>query len=88
MPELSNQKLVARQVERIVRQLTSLSTLPAVAADLLGQLNNGQADPTLLTERIESDPALAAQAVRYPLPAAKKHPTPPDPPPSAGRKTH
>ena len=39
MPELNSQKIVARQVERIVRQLTSLSTLPAVAGDLLGQLH-------------------------------------------------
>lgn len=63
MPELKNQQTVARQVERIVRKLTSLSTLPAVAADLLGQLNNGLADPVLLTERIESDPALTAKVL-------------------------
>ena len=63
MPELNNQKMVSRQVERIVRQLTSLSTLPAVAADLLAKLNDGQADPVLLTERIESDPALAARVL-------------------------
>jgi len=63
MPEQNNQKMVARQVERIVRQLTSLSTLPAVAADLLGKLNDGPADPSLLIERIESDPALAARVL-------------------------
>jgi putative nucleotidyltransferase with HDIG domain len=63
MPELNNQQIVARQVERIVRQLTSLSTLPAVAADLLSKLNEGLADPVLLTERIESDSALAAKVL-------------------------
>ena len=63
MPELNNQKMVSRQVERIVRQLTSLSTLPAVAADLLAKLNDGQPDPLLLTERIESDPALTARVL-------------------------
>ena len=63
MPELDSQKIVARQVERIVRQLTSLSTLPAVAGDLLGQLNDGQPDPMLLIERIESDPALTARVL-------------------------
>lgn len=63
MHESNNQKIVARQVERIVRQLASLSTLPAVAADLLGQLNDGQPDPALLIERIESDPALTARVL-------------------------
>jgi len=63
MPEQNNQKMVARQVERIVRQLTSLSTLPAVAADLLSKLNGSAADPALLTERIESDPALTARVL-------------------------
>ena len=63
MPELDSQKIVARQVERIVRQLSSLSTLPAVAGDLLGQLNDGQPDPLLLIERIESDPALTARVL-------------------------
>lgn len=63
MPESSNQKMVSRQVERIVRQLTSLSTLPAMAAEVLGKLNDGPTDPALLTERIESDPALTAKVL-------------------------
>ncbi|OQY07832.1 MAG: hypothetical protein B6I25_00755 [Planctomycetales bacterium 4572_13] len=63
MPEQNNQKMVARQVERIVRQLTSLSTLPAVAADLLSKLNDSAADPALLAERIESDPALTVRVL-------------------------
>ena len=63
MPELNSQKVVSRQVERIVRRLTSLSTLPAVAADLLAKLNDGQPDPALLIERIESDPALTARVL-------------------------
>jgi len=63
MPELNSQKMVSRQVERIVRRLTSLSTLPAVAADLLAKLNDGQPDPALLIERIESDPALTARVL-------------------------
>ena len=63
MPKSNNQKIVARQVERIARQLTSLSTLPAVAADLLGKLNDNSVDPALLTARIESDPALTARVL-------------------------
>lgn len=63
MPQLKNQQIVARQVERIVRQLTSLSTLPAVVADLLGKINEGPADPSLLIERIQADPALTAKVL-------------------------
>ena len=63
MPELNTQKMVSRQVERIVRQLTSLSTFPAPVAEVLGELNDGLTDPTLLTERIESDPALTARVL-------------------------
>lgn len=63
MPQTNNQQIVARQVERIVRQLTSLSTLPAVAADLLGQFSDHQPDPVPLIERIESDPALTARVL-------------------------
>ncbi|MHC5191012.1 MAG: HDOD domain-containing protein [Planctomycetota bacterium] len=63
MPELNNHKVVSRQVERIVRKLSSLSTLPVIAADLLAQLTDGAADPALLIERIESDPALTARVL-------------------------
>lgn len=63
MPETANQQLVSRQVERIVRQLTSLSTLPAVAATLLTTINDQHADPVSLTEQIQADPALTAKVL-------------------------
>ena len=63
MPQLQTQQRVARQVERIVRQLTSLSTLPTVAAGLLTQINDRHADPALLAENIQSDPALTARVL-------------------------
>jgi len=63
MPQLQNQQIVARQVERIVRQLTSLSTLPAVVADLLSKINESPADSDLLVEHIQADPALTAKVL-------------------------
>ncbi|MEN8126774.1 MAG: HDOD domain-containing protein [Planctomycetota bacterium] len=63
MPQVKTQQIVARQVERIVRQLTSLSTLPAVAADLLSKINDRPADPVLLVENIQADPALTAKVL-------------------------
>ncbi|MHC4854977.1 MAG: HDOD domain-containing protein [Planctomycetota bacterium] len=63
MPQLQNQQIVARQVERIVRQLTSLSTLPAVVADLLSKINESPADSDLLVENIQADPALTAKVL-------------------------
>ena len=63
MPQLQTQQHVARQVERIVRQLTSLSTLPTVAAGLLNQINDRHADPAVLAENIQSDPALTARVL-------------------------
>ena len=63
MPLLNNQHIVARQVERIVRQLTSLSTLPTVVADLLNKINENPADSDLLVEHIQADPALAAKVL-------------------------
>ncbi|MBL7214640.1 MAG: HDOD domain-containing protein [Phycisphaerae bacterium] len=63
MPQPKNQQIVARQVERIVRQLAGLSTLPAVAANLLGQLSDGAFDPVQLAENIQSDPALTARVL-------------------------
>jgi putative nucleotidyltransferase with HDIG domain len=63
MPQLQNQQIVARQVERIVRQLTSLSTLPAVVADLLSKINESPADSDVLVENIQADPALTAKVL-------------------------
>lgn len=63
MPQLQNQQIVARQVERIVRQLTSLSTLPTVVADLLSKINESPADSDVLVENIQADPALAAKVL-------------------------
>jgi putative nucleotidyltransferase with HDIG domain len=63
MPQPSNQQIVARQVERIVRRLTSLSTLPSVAAGLLNRLSEEAFDPIELAESIQADPALTAQVL-------------------------
>lgn len=63
MPETPNQQIVARQVERIVRQLTSLSTLPGVAADLLAQFKDGEPILSVISDKIESDPALTARVL-------------------------
>ena len=63
MPQPKNQQIVARQVEHIVRQLAGLSTLPAVAANLLGQMSDGAFDPVQLAEHIQSDPALTARVL-------------------------
>jgi len=52
---------VARQVEFIIRRLNSLSTLPEVAAGFLSNLADGKSDITILSEIIESDPALSAK---------------------------
>lgn len=46
-----------RRIELIIRRLRSLATLPAVVAQLLSQLSS----PEILTEIIESDPALSAK---------------------------
>ena len=63
MPQPKNQQIVARQVERIVRQLAGLSTLPAVAANLLGQMSDTTFDPVQLADTIQSDPALTARVL-------------------------
>lgn len=63
MSQPRKQQLVARQVERIVRQLTSLSTLPAVAARLLSQMSEATFDPAQFAEHIQSDPALTAKVL-------------------------
>ena len=61
MSQPQNQQMIARQVERIVRQLASLSTLPAVAANLLSQMSDGAFDPVRFADNIQSDPALTAR---------------------------
>lgn len=61
MTQARNQQIVARQVERIVRQLAGLSTLPAVAANLLSQMSDGVFDPAAFADNIQSDPALTAK---------------------------
>ena len=61
MPQPKNQQIVARQVERIVRQLSGLSTLPAVAANLLSQISDGPLDPIKFADSIQSDAALTAR---------------------------
>ena len=63
MSQPQNQQIVARQVERIVRQLAGLSTLPSVAANLLSQMSGGAFDPVQLAENIQSDPALTARVL-------------------------
>ncbi len=63
MPQPNSPQGVARQVERIVRQLNSLSTMPSVAAGLLNRLSDGGADPATLAETIQSDPALTAKVL-------------------------
>ncbi len=61
MSQAKNQQIVARQVERIVRQLTSLSTLPAVAANLLSEMSEATFDAVRFSEHVQSDPALTAK---------------------------
>lgn len=63
MNQPGNQQIVARQVERIVRRLTSLSTLPSVAAGLLSRLSENALDSVALAESIQADPALTAQVL-------------------------
>jgi putative nucleotidyltransferase with HDIG domain len=61
MAKAAKNSAVARQVELIIRQLDSLSTLPEVAAEFLAKLAAGPVDDSALTEIIESDPALTAK---------------------------
>ena len=58
MPDKVADPTVAHQVELVIHRLSSLSTLPCVAARFLSHLS--QARPSDLAETIESDPALAA----------------------------
>jgi len=52
---------VARQVEMILGRLTSLATLPQVAAGYLPHLVGGRISAAAMTDIIESDPALTAR---------------------------
>jgi len=61
MAKSAKSTAVAGQVELIIRQLNSLSTLPEVAAGFLAKLADGRVDTTALSEIIESDPALTAK---------------------------
>jgi putative nucleotidyltransferase with HDIG domain len=58
MPDKVADPTVAHQVELVIHRLSSLSTLPCVAARFLSHLS--QARLSDLAETIESDPALAA----------------------------
>lgn len=55
--------IVARQVELIIRRLSSVSTLPEVAAVFLSRLGAAGANMAALTEIIESDPAMTAKVL-------------------------
>lgn len=59
MPPLSSKNAIARQVEMIVRQLDTLSTLPQVAGNALRLLTETPLKTTELIEMIEADPALS-----------------------------
>ena len=62
MPErFSDVKIAAQQVELVTGRLSSLSTLPCVAAQLFTRLLQGRFSPSALADLIESDPALAAR---------------------------
>ncbi|MHC4336568.1 MAG: HDOD domain-containing protein, partial [Planctomycetota bacterium] len=52
---------VAQQIEHIIRQLDSLSTLPCIASRFLSELAQTQASVPALAKIIESDPALTAK---------------------------
>jgi putative nucleotidyltransferase with HDIG domain len=53
----------ARQVELIIRRLNSLSTLPAVSANLLAELSQPNISASALSQIIEADPALTARVL-------------------------
>ena len=57
----ANNTKVARQVELIIRKLTSLSTLPQIATGFLKSASSARVDVERLIEVIESDPALTAK---------------------------
>ena len=57
----TNNSTTARQVELIIRQLNSLSTLPEVATTFLTTVAGKKLDKTAITAIIEADPALTAK---------------------------
>ena len=61
MRDSSTNTNVARQIEIIIRRLSTLSTLPEVAAGFLTNLTYQQADMAAFSEIVESDPALTAR---------------------------
>ncbi|RKY10469.1 MAG: hypothetical protein DRP65_06550 [Planctomycetota bacterium] len=61
MDKSAKNTAATRQVELIIRQLDSLSTLPEIAAGYLAKLADGAIDRRALGEIIESDAALSAR---------------------------
>jgi putative nucleotidyltransferase with HDIG domain len=59
MPERTADPTVAQQVELVIHRLSSLSTLPCIAARFLSHLSMNRL--SALAETIESDPALTAK---------------------------
>ena len=59
--KLPNATFAARQVELAVNNLDSLSTLDCVASQYLPRIIQSHFQPSVLTDIIESDPALAVQ---------------------------
>ena len=57
----TNISTTARQVELIIRQLDSLSTLPEVATAFLATVAGNKLDKPAITDIIESDAALTAK---------------------------
>ncbi|MBN2138442.1 MAG: HDOD domain-containing protein [Sedimentisphaerales bacterium] len=61
MPETPfNSSAVARRVALAVSRLESLSTLPSVKARVFSKFRRSQFSPSMLTDIVESDPALMA----------------------------
>ncbi len=61
MPTSSNNTSSGRQVELVIRQLNSLSTLPEVAVQFLSQLGGSRPGLAELADIVEADPALTAR---------------------------
>ncbi|NLW83654.1 MAG: HDOD domain-containing protein [Phycisphaerae bacterium] len=63
MSNHTNQQSVARQIERVLRRSGGLSTLPEIAAELLGLLAEAACDNTRLANVIQTDSALSAKVL-------------------------
>lgn len=63
MSHPANQQATARQIERILRRAGGLSTLPEVAAELLGLLAEPACDMTRLAAVIQTDSSLCAKII-------------------------